>query len=98
MLVHLVSVAAAHPELVTSIGLCNFDAAHVEEACAHLLGRLGRVGLVSNQVQFSLLDSRPRREMASVCQRYGIKLLTYGSFVSSSEVCWTAAWMAGLID
>ena len=82
ILSHLVSIAEAHPELVTSVGLCNFDSAHVEEACEHLLGRLGRVGLVSNQVQFSLLDSRPRRKMASVCERFGIKLLTYGSFVS----------------
>lgn len=32
--------------------------------------------------QFSLLDARPLQEMSEVCEKYGIKLLTYGSFVS----------------
>ncbi|KAI3401757.1 hypothetical protein diail_9421, partial [Diaporthe ilicicola] len=88
ILVELVSITQSHPELVSAIGLCNFDAQHTEEACEYLLEKTGAVqGLVSNQVQFSLVDSRPLQEMCSVCEKYGIKLLTYGSlcggFISS---------------
>ncbi|KAL1861692.1 hypothetical protein Daus18300_008660 [Diaporthe australafricana] len=79
ILVELVRITQTHPELVSAIGLCNFDAQHTEEACEYLLGKTGAVGLVSNQVQFSLVDSRPLQEMCSVCEKYGIKLLTYGS-------------------
>lgn len=93
-----------HPELVSSIGLCNFDAEHTEEACKYILEKTGDVGLVSNQVQvcyplsmsdevgadidiqFSLIDSRPLQKMSAVCERYGIKLMTYGSFVSPAVV------------
>ncbi len=32
--------------------------------------------------QYSLIDSRPKIKMAAVCAKYGVKLLTYGSFVS----------------
>lgn len=32
--------------------------------------------------QFSLIDSRPLRRMSAVCEKYGIRLLTYGCFVS----------------
>lgn len=31
------------------------------------------------QVQFSLLDRRPLNSMVQLCQKHGIKLLTYGS-------------------
>ncbi|PSR77881.1 hypothetical protein BD289DRAFT_137244 [Coniella lustricola] len=30
--------------------------------------------------QFSLLDARPLQRMTDVCEKYGLKLLTYGSF------------------
>ncbi|KAH9893869.1 aldo-keto reductase [Xylariomycetidae sp. FL2044] len=80
ILAHLVAISNETPELVTAIGLCNFDSEHVEEACQYLLGKTGEVGLVSNQVQFSLLDSRPIHKMSEMCARYGLKLLTYGTF------------------
>lgn len=80
ILVELVSITKSHPELVTDIGLCNFDSQHTAEACEYLLAKTGSVGLVSNQVQFSVLDSRPLKEMVHVCAKYNIKLLTYGSF------------------
>lgn len=83
ILVELVKATKTHPELVSTIGLCNFDAQHTEEACRHLLETMGEVGLVTNQVQFSLIDSRPLQEMSAVCAKYGLKLLTYGSFVST---------------
>lgn len=36
--------------------------------------------------QFSLFDSRPLHRMCAVCEKYGLKLLTYGSFVSVAQV------------
>lgn len=47
----LVKATQSHPELVSTIGLCNFDAEHTEEACKYLLEKTGQVGIVSNQVQ-----------------------------------------------
>lgn len=54
VLVELVEATKTHPELVSAIGLCNFDAEHTEEACKYVLERTGEVGIVSNQVQVSL--------------------------------------------
>lgn len=51
ILVELVKATKTHPELVSTIGLCNFDAEHTEEACKYILEKTGEVGLVSNQVQ-----------------------------------------------
>ncbi|KAH8822710.1 aldo-keto reductase [Flagelloscypha sp. PMI_526] len=80
VLAELVKITKTHPHLVSQIGLCNFDSEHTQEACEYLLATLGEVGIVSNQVQYSLIDCRPLMKMASVCKRYNIKLLTYGSF------------------
>ncbi|THV06852.1 aldo/keto reductase [Dendrothele bispora CBS 962.96] len=80
ILVELVNITKSHPHLVSTIGLCNFDAEHTEEACQYLLKETGEVGIVSNQIQYSLIDTRPMVKMSAVCQKYGIKLLTYGSF------------------
>ncbi|KAI2468174.1 aldo/keto reductase [Annulohypoxylon bovei var. microspora] len=80
ILVELIHIAKLHPELVTTIGLCNFDSEHVEESCEYLIAKTGEVGIVSNQVQFSLVDARPLQKMVHVCEKYGLKLLTYGSF------------------
>ncbi|KAI1077908.1 aldo/keto reductase [Whalleya microplaca] len=80
ILVELVRLTKSHPDLMSAIGLCNFDSEHVEEACKYLITKTGAVGIVSNQVQFSLLDTRPLQKMTSVCDTYGLKLLTYGSF------------------
>ncbi|KAF5362604.1 hypothetical protein D9758_009583 [Tetrapyrgos nigripes] len=80
ILAKLVQITKTHPQLVTNVGLCNFDSKHMEEAAEYLLNKIGEVGVVSNQVQFSLVDARPTVEMSEVCLKYGIKLLTYGSF------------------
>ncbi|KAF3764080.1 oxidoreductase [Cryphonectria parasitica EP155] len=80
ILVELVGITKSHPELVSAIGLCNFDSEYTQEACEYLLSKTGSVGIVSNQVQFSLFDSRPLQKMCAVCERYNLKLLTYGSF------------------
>ncbi|KAF9020565.1 aldo/keto reductase [Hymenopellis radicata] len=80
ILEELVALTKSHPHLVSAIGLCNFDAEHTQEACDYLIAKTGNVGIVSNQVQYSLIDSRPKIKMAAVCAKYGVKLLTYGSF------------------
>lgn len=80
ILVELVRITISHPELVATIGLCNFDSEHVVEACEYLIAKTGAVGIVSNQVQFSLVDARPLQKMVHACEKYGLKLLTYGSF------------------
>ncbi|VUC33745.1 unnamed protein product [Clonostachys rosea] len=80
ILEEMILVSKEYPELLSSVGLCNFDSEHVEEVCQHLLDKTGSVGIVSNQVQFSLFDSRPLHKMSAVCSKYGLKLLTYGSF------------------
>ncbi|KIK63070.1 hypothetical protein GYMLUDRAFT_72306 [Collybiopsis luxurians FD-317 M1] len=79
ILTELVKLSKSHPELVSNVGLCNFDAEHTEEACLHILSEFGQVGLVSNQVQYSLVDPRPSIKMTDVCNKYGLKLLTYGT-------------------
>ncbi|KAF9066609.1 NADP-dependent oxidoreductase domain-containing protein [Rhodocollybia butyracea] len=87
ILTELVKITKTHSELVSNIGLCNFDAKHTEEACLHILSEIGEVGLVSNQVsllnylfvQYSLVDSRPSVQLTDVCDRYGVRILTYGS-------------------
>jgi aryl-alcohol dehydrogenase-like predicted oxidoreductase len=58
---------------IRHLGLTNFDTEH--------LGRITDAGIaiVSNQVQFSLVDMRPEIAMASFCQQHGISLLTYGT-------------------
>ncbi|KAG9308213.1 NADP-dependent oxidoreductase domain-containing protein [Chiua virens] len=61
--------------LVSAVGLCNFDAIRTDEICT----QLGPGFIVSNQVQFSLIDTRPLDGMADVCERHNVKLLTYGT-------------------
>jgi aryl-alcohol dehydrogenase-like predicted oxidoreductase len=55
------------------LGLTNFDTEH--------LSRITDAGIriVSNQVQFSLIDRRPEVAMIPFCQAHGIQLLTYGT-------------------
>ncbi|TCD60964.1 hypothetical protein EIP91_009245 [Steccherinum ochraceum] len=60
---------------ISEIGLCNFDSERMDEICTEL----GPGVIVSNQVQFSLIDQRPRHAMAAVCKKHNVKLLTYGT-------------------
>ncbi|CAL1707904.1 unnamed protein product [Somion occarium] len=60
---------------ITTLGLCNFDAIRTDEICTEL----GPGAVVSNQVQFSLIDTRPLHGMADVCRKHNVKLLTYGT-------------------
>ncbi|KAF8492397.1 Aldo/keto reductase [Russula emetica] len=61
---------------IKALGLVNFDAVRTDEICT----QLGPGSIVSNQVQFSLIDTRPLHGMADVCEKHSIKLLTYGTF------------------
>ncbi|KAF5329644.1 hypothetical protein D9619_009512 [Psilocybe cf. subviscida] len=61
--------------LIAAIGLCNFDSIRTDEICTIL----GPGAIVSNQVQFSLIDTRPLHGMAHVCEKHNLKLLTYGT-------------------
>ncbi|KAL3485209.1 NADP-dependent oxidoreductase domain-containing protein [Aspergillus germanicus] len=60
---------------VKQLGLCNFDTDHMQRVVE------SGVKIVSNQVQFSLIDSRPMVKMASFCAQHNIKLLTYGTLL-----------------
>ncbi|QLI67384.1 Flagellar radial spoke protein 5 [Metarhizium brunneum] len=75
----LIGITKSHPEYLSAVGLCNFDAEHTDEICRYLIDKTGEVGIVSNQVQFSPIDTRPLMGMTQVCERYNLKLLTYGS-------------------
>jgi len=55
------------------IGVSNFSAQLMEEAQGYL--RDNR--LVANQVQYSLLDQKPRMELLPACRKMGVSLVAY---------------------
>jgi aryl-alcohol dehydrogenase-like predicted oxidoreductase len=59
--------------LIQNIGVTNFDTEHLGE----LLD--AGVKVVSNQVQYSVLDNRPKKSLTTFCEANGISLLCYGS-------------------
>ena len=59
--------------LIRHLGLTNFDTERLALIAEH------GVAIVSNQVQYSLVDRRPERRMAEWCREHGIALLTYGT-------------------
>ncbi|EAU37375.1 conserved hypothetical protein [Aspergillus terreus NIH2624] len=58
---------------VQHLGLCNFDTEHMQNVIE------SGVQIVTNQVQFSLIDSRPVMRMVEFCEKNNVKLLTYGT-------------------
>jgi aryl-alcohol dehydrogenase-like predicted oxidoreductase len=60
---------------IRHLALTNFD--------TERLGIIIDAGIpiVSNQVQYSLVDRRPEAKMARFCQEHGITLLTYGTLL-----------------
>lgn len=58
---------------VRQLGLCNFDTERLEEIVQ------AGIKVHTNQVQFSLIDSRPVFKMGAACEKYHVKLLTYGT-------------------
>ena len=58
---------------IRHIGLTNFDTERLKSIVDH------GIRVVSNQVQYSLIDLRPEVEMVRYCQEHGIQVLTYGT-------------------
>lgn len=58
---------------IKHLALTNFDTEHLKQIVDH------GIRIVSNQVQYSLIDRRPQVEMAQFCQQHDIHLLTYGT-------------------
>ena len=58
---------------IRHLGLTNFDTQHLQTIVDH------GFQVVSNQVQFSLIDRRPEVQMVPYCQERGIHLLAYGT-------------------
>jgi aryl-alcohol dehydrogenase-like predicted oxidoreductase/enamine deaminase RidA (YjgF/YER057c/UK114 family) len=59
--------------LIKHLGLTNFDTAHL-----NIIIETG-IPVVSNQVSFSLLDLRAAKEMTSLCEKKGVKILAFGT-------------------
>ncbi len=59
---------------IRHLALTNFDTEHLR-----VITEDG-VRIVSNQVQFSIIDRRPEVEMIPYCQANNIQLLTYGTY------------------
>jgi len=58
---------------IRHLALTNFDTAHLQIITEH------GIRVVSNQVQYSLIDLRPEVRMVPFCQEHNISLLTYGT-------------------
>ncbi len=58
---------------IRHLGLTNFDTERVGLIAGH------GIAIVSNQVQYSLIDRRPEIRMAPFCREHGIGLLAYGT-------------------
>ena len=58
---------------IAHLGVTNFNVARLREIVD------AGVGLLSNQLQYSLLDARPENGMVDLCREHGIQLLCYGT-------------------
>jgi len=58
---------------IKHLALTNFDTQHLKVIVD------SGIKVVSNQVQFSLVDQRPKQSMVQFCQEQGIWLLAYGT-------------------
>jgi len=58
---------------IRHLALTNFDTTRLQRITVQ------GVRVVSNQVQYSIIDRRPEVTMAAFCQGHGISLLTYGT-------------------
>jgi aryl-alcohol dehydrogenase-like predicted oxidoreductase len=59
------------------LSLTNFNTQHLKRVVD-----LG-IPIVSNQIQFSVLDQRPLEEMVPYCEKNGIRILAYGTLGGS---------------
>jgi aryl-alcohol dehydrogenase-like predicted oxidoreductase len=61
--------------MIRHLALTNFDTQHLRTITEH------GIRIISNQVQYSLIDRRPAARMAAFCAENGIALLTYGTIL-----------------
>jgi aryl-alcohol dehydrogenase-like predicted oxidoreductase len=61
--------------LIRQLGLTNFDTERLQIIAGH------GIPIVSNQVQYSLVDRRPDARMAAWCREHGVFLLAYGTIL-----------------
>jgi aryl-alcohol dehydrogenase-like predicted oxidoreductase len=59
--------------IIKDVGLTNFDTETIQTIID------SNLKIVSNQVQYSIIDRRPEVKMIPFCKRYKISLLAYGS-------------------
>ena len=59
--------------IIKHIGLTNFDTERIQMMID------SRIQIVSNQVQYSIIDRRPEVKMIPFCLKHNINLLAYGS-------------------
>lgn len=64
-----------HEGKIRHLALTNFDTERLRIISDH------GIRIVSNQVQYSLVDRRPDTRMASFCHDHGITLLAYGTLL-----------------
>jgi len=62
-----------HEGRIRHLALTNFDTERLRVITEH------GIRVVSNQVQYSIVDRRPEMKMATFCRDQGITLLTYGT-------------------
>jgi aryl-alcohol dehydrogenase-like predicted oxidoreductase len=60
-------------KMIKNIGLTNFDTERVQ------IMMDSDLPIVSNQIQYSIIDRRPEVKMIPFCQKHHISLLAYGS-------------------
>jgi len=60
---------------IKHVGLTNFDTEQLTK-----INTLG-INVISNQVQYSILDSRPEKKMIPFCQKNNISILSYGTLL-----------------
>lgn len=58
---------------IAHIGVTNFDAQHLKEILD------AGIKVISNQVQYSIIDYRPEKNLLPLCREYSISLLCYGT-------------------
>eukprot|EP01038_Epipyxis_sp_PR26KG_P010504 gene10504-14116_t len=68
-------MALQQEEKISNIGLTNFDTEHMIDLMDQ------SAPIVSNQVSFSVLDTRPLRLMTKQCEQRNVKLLCYGTLL-----------------
>lgn len=64
-----------HEGKIRHLALTNFDTERLGVILA------ASIPIVSNQVQYSLVDRRPEARMAALCRAHGVTLLAYGTLL-----------------